>query len=111
MLAGRMLLRTLHVAIAICAVGPAAHAQRRATIGRGQEIAARMCAGCHAMGGQQGSVIQGTPVPSFVAIAGRPNLTPERLHSLIMTPRHPMPATPLTMAEINDVVAYLLSLR
>jgi hypothetical protein len=50
-------------------------------------------------------------VPSFRAIAGQPNRSPERLHAFIMTPQQPMPAIPLTFAEVNDVVAYLLSLR
>ena len=54
---------------------------------------------------------EGTAVPSFRAIAGRPNQTPQRLQSFIMTPHRPMPGIPLSLAEVNDVVAYLLSLR
>jgi hypothetical protein len=29
----------------------------------------------------------------------------------IMTPHPPMPAIPLTLAEINDLAAYILSLK
>jgi mono/diheme cytochrome c family protein len=106
-----MSLRTLHVAVALCASSPAAHGQTSSAIVRGQEIAERACAGCHAINSGQRSTIQGTEVPSFKAIATRPNQTPQRLHSFIMTPHRPMPGIPLTLAEVNDVAAYILSLK
>jgi mono/diheme cytochrome c family protein len=106
-----MSLRTLHVAVALCASSPAAHGQTSSAIVRGQEIAERTCAGCHAIDSGQRSTIQGTEVPSFKAIATRPNRTPQRLHSFIMTPHRPMPGIPLTLAEVNDVAAYILSLK
>ena len=106
-----MLLRTLHVAVALCAASPAAHGQTPSAVARGQDIAERACAGCHAINGRQGSTIQSTDVPSFRAIAARPNQTPQKLHGFIVTPHRPMPAIPLTLAEINDVAAYILSLK
>jgi mono/diheme cytochrome c family protein len=106
-----MLLRTLLVAIALCVLGSAAHAQTPSAIARGQEIAERACAGCHATNGQQPGTIQGIPVPSLRAIASRPNQTPQRLQSIIMTPHRPMPGIPLALADVDDVVAYILSLK
>ena len=106
-----MLLRTLHVAVALCALSPVAHGQTSSAIVRGQELAERACAGCHAINGRQGSTIMGTDVPSFRAIAARPNQTPQRIQGFIMTPHRPMPGIPLTLAEINDVAAYILSLK
>ncbi len=111
MIARRMLLRALHVAVALCALGSAAHGQTRSAVVRGHDLAEQTCAGCHAMDAGQGSTTQGTRVPSFRAIAGRPNISAERLQALIMTPRHPMPAIPLGLGEINDLVAYIRSLR
>ena len=61
--------------------------------------------------GRPGSTVQGTAAPSFGAIAGRPNQTSQRLQSFIMTPHRPMPGIPLSLAEVNDVVAYILSLK
>jgi mono/diheme cytochrome c family protein len=90
---------------------PAAQAQTQAAIARGREIAERVCAGCHAIDNQKGGTVQGTDVPSFRALANRPYRTPESLRAFIMTPRHPMPAIPLELNEIRDVVAYIQSLK
>ena len=88
-----------------------AAAQTPASVARGKEIAGRVCAGCHAIDNGQGAKVQGTDVPSFRAIAGRSARTPESLQAFIMTPRHPMPAIPLELSEIRDVVAYIESLK
>jgi mono/diheme cytochrome c family protein len=101
----------LLVAAALCCPGSLAEAQSAATVGQGRELAERSCGGCHAINGGSGSVVQGVAVPSFRAIAGQPNQTAERLKAFIATPHRPMPGIPLTLAEVDDIVAYLLSLR
>jgi mono/diheme cytochrome c family protein len=105
------LLYVVPVLAAFCASASAGQAQTAASLARGQEIAERACAGCHALSGQPGRTIEGIAVPSFGAIAARPNQTPQRLQSFIMTPHRPMPGMSLSLAEVNDVVAYLLSLK
>jgi mono/diheme cytochrome c family protein len=107
----RMLLSALPVAAVLGLTGLPAHGQTQATVARGKEIAERVCAGCHAIDGRQGSTVQGTDVPSFRALADRPYRTPESLQAIIMTPRHPMPAIPLELSEIRDVIAYIQSLK
>jgi mono/diheme cytochrome c family protein len=107
----RISLRAVQFCAALCALAPAAHGQTPATIARGQEIAERACGGCHAIADRPGSTVQGTAAPSFGAIAGRPNQTPQRLQTFIMTPHRPMPGIPLSLAEVDDVVAYILSLK
>lgn len=111
MKASRMLLAALQVAAALGLAAPVAYGETKAAVARGQEIAERLCAGCHAIDGRQGSRVQGTDVPSFRALANRPFRTPERLQAIIMTPRHPMPAIPIELSEIRDVVAYIQSLK
>jgi mono/diheme cytochrome c family protein len=86
-------------------------AQTPASIARGKDIAERACAGCHAIDGRQGETFQGTDVPIFRALAGKPYRTLESLQAYIMTPRHPMPAIPLELNEIRDVIAYIQSLK
>ena len=111
MLVSRRLLRILQVGTALCVLTSAAHAQTAASIARGQEIAERACAGCHALAGSAPRRVEGIDVPSFRSIAAGPNQTPQRLQSFIMTPHRPMPGIPLSLAEVNDVVAFLLSLK
>jgi mono/diheme cytochrome c family protein len=101
----------LPVALGLLGLAQLAHAQTAATIARGREIAERACSGCHAIDGPKDSVFQGTDVPSFRAIAARPNRTAARLETFVMVPHRPMPAIPLELSEVRDVVAYILSLK
>jgi mono/diheme cytochrome c family protein len=87
------------------------YAQTPATIIRGKDIAERACAGCHAIDGRRDGTVFGADVTSFRALAGRPYGTPESLQAYIMTPTHPMPAIPLELNEIRDVVDYIQSLK
>ena len=77
---------------------------------RGQDLARRLCAGCHATEPNSGQAIN-PDVPSFSAIAKQPNATAERLAGRIIVPHPAMPNTQLTVAEIRDVIAYILALK
>ena len=107
----RNTLRTLSISAALGLAFAASNAQTPATVARGKDIAERACSGCHAIDGSQGGRVMGTDVPSFRALANRPYRTPESLQAYIMTPRHPMPAIPLELKEIRDVVDYIQSLK
>jgi mono/diheme cytochrome c family protein len=102
---------TIKTAVMISILGGAltlgASAQQPSSVGRGQFVAAEKCGGCHAVDGK----IKPGAAPSFRAIAAQPNFTSERLKDIIVTPRHPMPATPLGSRELDDIVAYIRSLR
>ena len=104
-------LHTLSIAAALGLALAESYAQTSATIARGKDIAERACAGCHVIDGHQGGTVMGTDVPSFRALADKPYRTPERLRAYIMMPRHPMPAIPLELNEIRDVVDYIRSLK
>lgn len=111
MTAARRVLCLLPFAAAgLCAWASAAACQTAASLARGQEITERACLGCHALGGADRSV-EGTPAPSFRSIAARPNQTPQHLATFIMTPHRPTPGINLSLADVNDVVAYILSLK
>jgi mono/diheme cytochrome c family protein len=107
----RKMLCTLSVAAAFGLALARPYAQTPATVARGKEIAERVCAGCHAIDGHQGGTVMGTDVPSFRSLARKPYRTPESLQAYIMTPRHPMPAIPLELNEIRDIVDYIQSLK
>jgi mono/diheme cytochrome c family protein len=74
----------------------------------GKALAQSWCKSCHVVG-PRGS---GTDaVPSFAAIASDPTLTAERLRTFLANPRHPMPNPQLANTEIEDLVAYIQSLK
>jgi mono/diheme cytochrome c family protein len=115
MIGKRHVARTLHgallIGLALPMLSQLARGETRPAIARGKEIAERACSGCHAINGSKGATVQGTDVPSFRAIAARPYQTQGRLETYIMVPHRPMPAIPLELSEVRDVVAYILSLK
>ena len=76
----------------------------------GANIARRWCANCH--------TVERTPagaradsVPSFIAIANRPTTSRQSLRAAMTAEHGRMPNFALTNAEVNDLSAYILSLR
>jgi mono/diheme cytochrome c family protein len=98
-------------AVFFLSVIPGGYAQTRTgDPSRGREVAQRVCATCHIIApGQAGAATVG--IPTFPAIARRPEQTVERLMSKMMVPHPPMPAIALTADEMRDIAAYILSLR
>jgi mono/diheme cytochrome c family protein len=74
----------------------------------GADIAKRWCAECHATGTGREATDAG---PSFAAIANDPMRTEKRLRTWLSDPHPPMPNPGLSRVEIEDVIAYLASLR
>jgi cytochrome c len=77
---------------------------------RGQELSQRVCSGCHSVTPGSAATVN-ADVPTFAGIASRPDLTAERLAGRIIVPHPPMPNVQLTVAEMRDIIAYILSLR
>jgi len=95
---------------AILTTGPASAQVGLADAKRGQELAGRLCSGCHIV--SPGSASTANPdIPTFAAIAGRAETTPELLAGRIIIPHPAMPNTQLTMAEIRDIIQYIMSLK
>jgi len=81
----------------------------QAQTNRGRALAERWCAKCHAIApGRQGPE---PGIPSFMLMADDPENTREALRQFITLPHFEMPPQILTTAEIDDVIAYILSLR
>ena len=72
-------------------------------------MAERWCAKCHAIApGRRGPE---PGIPSFMRMAADPENTRSALRHFITIPHFEMPPQSLTTAEIDDVIAYILSLR
>lgn len=94
----------------------AAHAETAKLPGpsaeEGQALANRLCATCHLVGPnarQPTTVLPG--IPSFPAIANRPEQTGNNISLTMINPHPPMTDPVLTRAEILHLLAYLESLR
>lgn len=107
--AGVVVASFLMLAQSLAAVAPAA-AQKAAGKANGRELAGRLCVNCHFLdhGTNTGS---GGIAPSFAQIAGKQGQTSERVAGAIIIPHPEMPTVSLTMQEIRDVVAYIMSLK
>ena len=86
---------------------PTAH-PARADAAKGSQLAQQWCAGCHVTGGKPASNLQQGP-PSFSTIGHA--LTADQLRAFLSHPHGAMPDLSLTRAEINDLVAYIETLR
>ena len=74
----------------------------------GADIAKRWCTECHATGTSPAARDVGPP---FAKIANDPNRTQSRLRTWLADPHPPMPNPGLSRIEIENVIAYLASLR
>jgi mono/diheme cytochrome c family protein len=99
-------LPTVAVLLGLCLIPVAAHAQGDAA--NGHVLARHWCTGCHVVeAGGSGS----DTAPSFAAIASDAATTPQRLRAFLVRPHPPMPNPPLATSEIDDIAAYILTLR
>jgi mono/diheme cytochrome c family protein len=76
----------------------------------GRALARRWCDTCHVVDQQQQRGTS-TGAPTFAAIADMKSATPMALRVFLQTPHGRMPDLHLTRDEIDDVVAYIVSLK
>ncbi len=76
----------------------------------GLRLAATWCANCHRVA-PDGPGPSTDAAPTFRAIAQMPSATAMSLRVFLQTPHPSMPDYRLTREELDDVVAYLLSLK
>lgn len=84
-----------------------AHAE---DVAAGRRLAESWCSSCHLVGpGSARGVSSGAP--TFAAIAGQKSTTVLSLRVFLQTPHGRMPDLHLSRDEIDDLAAYILSLR
>ena len=77
--------------------------------GNGKNLAERWCASCHLVSAEQTTAT--TEAPPFATIAERPAEELAKLGAMLSHPHPPMPALDLSRIEIEDLVAYIESLK
>lgn len=76
----------------------------------GRQLAERWCSSCHVVGSssEQGS---SNGIPTFAAVARMKSTTPLSLRAFLLTPHARLPDLHLTRDEIDNLAAYILTLR
>ncbi len=75
----------------------------------GADLARRWCATCHLVAADQSQA--SADVPSFAAIAAKPDFSADKLAFFLLDPHPKMPNFPLSRTEAMDLAAYIASLR
>ncbi len=83
---------------------------RRASAESGLELARKFCQACHIIAAD-GTETAPVGPPSFPSIANKPGQTAERIIGALVAPHPPMPDMHLTNDEMQDIIAYLDTLR
>lgn len=76
----------------------------------GLRLASAWCANCHRVG-PAGPGPTTDAAPAFAAVMAMPSTTRMSLAAFLQTPHPRMPNYQLSRDELDDVIAYLLSLR
>lgn len=99
-------MRHLLMAAAMAALPGTASAQDAAA---GRALAQTWCANCHTVDARP--TISADQVPSFAEIANRPGVTADGLGTFLSAPHGRMPDLSLSRTDIDNAIAYLLTLR
>ena len=75
----------------------------------GRMVAQTWCANCHTVAARP--TISADQVPSFAEIANRPGVTADGLRTFLSAPHGRMPDLSLSRTDIDNAIAYLLTLR
>ncbi|MCW5772936.1 MAG: c-type cytochrome [Rhodospirillaceae bacterium] len=100
---------TLFALAILCATAPAG-AQKPPSAAEGETLALRWCSSCHFVSAKQQAHASDT-APSFASIAARPEASAGTLRAIIHMPYPRMPEITLSQPEVDDIVAYILSLK
>jgi len=99
-------MRRIAAAIAGAAVAALAAQSSAQDIGRGQRLAEQWCSNCHAVE-RRGS----DSVPTLQQIANLPGRDAAMLRTFLTNPHPPMPPFSIARDDIEDLVAYIISLQ
>ena len=108
--AWRRTMPLMPVVAALMATVPATAQDPLGSAVAGRELAGDVCADCHAIGrGDRGEDITGAP--AFQDVADMPSATALSLRVFLRSPHLTMPNFALSNDQIDDLIAYIHSLR
>jgi cytochrome c len=81
----------------------------REAAAHGHALAEAWCSACHVV--DKFAIAIGQRAPAFVAVAAQPSTTALSIRVFLQTSHEPMPNFILKKQDIDDIAAYILSLR
>ena len=103
-------LGSIAVLLPVVAASPCTAAQHMPDAAAGGSLAEKWCTTCHVVSPTQDRGTS-TGAPPFAAVADMKSTTAMALRAFLQTPHGRMPDLHLTHDEIDDIAAYILSLR
>jgi mono/diheme cytochrome c family protein len=94
----------------LIAAATAAQAQERGDASKGLSYARRVCVECHAVLPKE-TISPNAKAPTFKAVANTPGMTATALAAWFRTSHPTMPNLILDPEDMDDVIAYILTLR
>jgi mono/diheme cytochrome c family protein len=94
----------------LIATATVAEAQERGDARKGLSFARRVCAECHAVSPSE-TTSPNAKAPIFKAVANTPGMTATALAAWLRTSHPTMPNLIIDPEDMDDVIAYILSLR
>lgn len=77
----------------------------------GKEVAQKLCVNCHVIE-PGGTAMEVNPdIPTFMAVAEKPDQTESAIRSFLIDPHPPMPNPRLTAHELDNIATYIMSLE
>lgn len=100
--------RAILACVLMLAQQGAAHA---ADLAAGQKLARSICMACHVVAPGSGPAEATAGIPSFMSVAAKAGQSEDRLKGFILNPHPPMPRVQLTVHELENLAAYIMSLK
>jgi cytochrome c len=97
--------------LALVALPAYSGAAQAADVAGGQKLARTVCVNCHVVAPGAGPAQMTAGIPTFMAIAAKPDQTASKIKGTILSPHPPMPQVQLTVHELDNLAAYILSLK
>jgi mono/diheme cytochrome c family protein len=82
-----------------------------ADVASGQKLARTFCVTCHTVAPGVGPAQATAGIPSFMAVADKPDQSADKIKAALLAPHPPMPQMQLTVHELENLAAYILSLK
>jgi mono/diheme cytochrome c family protein len=101
-----MMRSVVRLALTLAAIIVAPVVSTAAEVAKGAQLARQWCANCHVIDESGGATVQQGP-PSFRSVG----LSSDQLRTFLTHPHGAMPDFALTRAEIDDLIAYIETLR